>query len=286
MSTYHITIIGGDLRQCYMADYLQQSSHIVTCFNTMPFSYKSDIKTANSLKQALSDAEIVIGPVPFSKDKETIYSLATGAGAPLLKDFFELLRQDQVLAGGMIPTHISQLCGYKSIRVVDFMLSESLMLHNAYLTAEGLLSKLISETDFSLKDQNILILGYGNCGFTIGEVLKSMFANVFVFEQNEKRIALAKTRQLKTAGLFDLSALLPDFSLIINTIPAHILTEKQLTSLHHDCLIFDIASAPGGFSKEVMDTMEPKLFSCPGIPGKFMPKTAGKLIGDTILQSI
>ena len=43
-----------------------------------------------------------------------------------------------------------------------------------------------------------------------------------------------------------LDAVLPEFPLIINTVPAMVLGEKQLDLLKPDALVLDLASKPGG----------------------------------------
>lgn len=285
MSIYHITVIGGDLRQCYLAEYLQSSGHIVTCFQTVTFSYRAPIKITAALPQALTDADIIIGPVPFSKDTQTLF-LSIDAPEIYMKDFLKLLHPRQTIAGGSIPKELARECLKRDISVIDFMKSDSLIIQNAYFTAEGLLARIITETNVSLKQLPILILGYGNCGFMIAEMLLFMQARITIFDIDINRLALAKTRPVASVTQDRLKALLPDFSIIINTIPAHILTTDCLEQISQDCLIFDIASEPGGFSKKGLEEMNLKRISCPGIPGNCMPKSAARLIGDTILRSM
>ncbi|MFP3154025.1 hypothetical protein LQZ18_06240 [Lachnospiraceae bacterium ZAX-1] len=299
MSSYTITIVGGDLRQCYLADYLHDAGHTVTCCNTMPFPYKGQIKNADSLATAISNAQLIIGPVPFSKDSINVALLANEKESALhnitadrlrtnfsipLTQLTDLLRPDQRLAGGIVPNTVREACANRGIRVIDFMESESLSIFNAALTAEGLLVPLIKHTPFSLFGQPILLLGYGRCGNMIGAKLKSLGGIVSAYDTDADRLALAKTLGISPISIKELTHSLPDYALIVNTVPSTILTEKQLATLNKACLIFDIASAPGGFDKQMMDSMHLQFICCPGIPGKFMPKTAGELIGKTILQ--
>ena len=59
-------IIGGDKRQVYLAEILQKEgykimSYAVNCVHA---------ENANSLKEALKEADIIAAPVPFLKDGE------------------------------------------------------------------------------------------------------------------------------------------------------------------------------------------------------------------------
>lgn len=50
----------------------------------------------------------------------------------------------------------------------------------------------------------------------------------------------------RAAAFEALDALLPEFRLIVNTVPAEVLPEQRLRLLRQDALVIDLASAPGG----------------------------------------
>ncbi len=62
---HHFLILGGDSRQLYLARLLEQAGHKVSLYYK-PASF--------SLEEAMEDSHIILGPVPFSKDKRTIHS--------------------------------------------------------------------------------------------------------------------------------------------------------------------------------------------------------------------
>lgn len=276
MSKASIAVLGGDLRQHYLAEYMVKTGHEVS-----------------SLREAISDCDWVLGPMPFSRDGEHLYAVPTEPAGIMpeesagimpeesagiaLGELAALLRPGQTLVGGGIPERFSAACAGKQVTVIDLMEDEALIRANAALTAEGLLSMLIAQTPFSLTDRRFLILGFGRCGQEIAWLLSGFSAALTAYDHDPKRIDLATLQGFAT----DLSL---DYDVIINTIPAQVLTGQQLAQLPAHCMLFDIASAPFGFDLKTARELGLALIRCPGIPGAMMPQTAGELIGKSISE--
>ena len=64
--------------------------------------------------------------------------------------------------------------------------------------------------------------------------------------------------------------------------PAPVLEPSSLLLLDSYCHIFDIASAPFGFPADITEKCLLPYYRLPGIPGRFSPISAGKMIGKTI----
>ena len=64
--------------------------------------------------------------------------------------------------------------------------------------------------------------------------------------------------------------------LIINTVPQNIITYEMASDLKTP--ILDIASSPYCISKEIIDEFQLNYFNYSGIPGKYDPKRAGKIL--------
>lgn len=301
MSKASIAVLGGDLRQHYLAKYMAGMGHEVTCFDVPPIPMQDgcpspgdcSFSIAPSLMEAVSDCDWILGPMPFSRDGERLYAVPTEPAGIMpeksaeimpeesaeitLGELADVLRPGQTLVGGGIPERFSAACAGKQVTVIDLMEDEALIRANAALTAEGFLSMLIAQTPFSLTDRRFLILGFGRCGQEIAWLLSSFSAALTAYDHDPRRISLATLQGFLT----DLS---PDYDVIINTIPAQVLTEQQLVQLPAHCMLFDIASAPFGFDPKTARELGLALIRCPGIPGAMMPQTAGELIGKSISE--
>lgn len=162
--------------------------------------------------------------------------------------------------------HIEEACNKAGVTVLNYMASEEFLLRNAFLTAEGLLSIIIQNTAFSLEESNVLLLGLGRCGKAIEKMLKRFSCRLDAYDT--------------VPGTIPLSGI---YNVVINTIPAPVITREHLQRFQSGCVLFEVASAPGGFDKAAAEELNLSLVSCPGIPGKYSPRSAGNAIGQTVI---
>ncbi len=282
MAISSIAILGGDLRQCYCAEYLLSLGWQATCFHTLDFPYHGKIRLAKSLAEALADAKVVLAPTPLSKDNALLYQSGSQHPSCPLAEIWDSMSPGQILAVHSIREQTARLLAEKNCPVFQFSQSETFTAGNSRLTAEGLLSEIIRLTPFSLASANVLLLGYGRCGSAIGNLLHPLCRTAYVVEWDLSHRAQAEKNGLTPVAAADFPEALPPCSLVINTIPAPVLEPGQLQRVPGSCHIFDIASAPFGFPADTTEKYLLPYFRIPGIPGRFAPADAGQLIGKTI----
>ncbi|MCL2051523.1 MAG: hypothetical protein FWG91_07340 [Lachnospiraceae bacterium] len=169
---------------------------------------------------------------------------------------------------GEIKAHAKEACEKALVEIINYMECEEFLLKNAELTAEGLLAIIIQNTSYALDDAKILILGNGRCGKAILSILSRFSCQVDIDDEIPE--SLPKD----------------SYNIVINTIPAPVLTRAFLQKFAKDCVFFEIASPPGGFDKIAVEELNINLISCPGIPGLYSPQSAGKAIGQTVIRII
>lgn len=282
MAKSSIAILGGDLRQCYTAEYLLSCGFHVTCFHTPDFPYNPGIVLENDLALALSQAEIVLLPTPLSKDGSRLFQ-ADGQYQPCpLEELWKTIAPGQTLAVySLSPDKIQEL-EEKNCRVFQFSQSPVFARENAFLTAEGLLSEVIRFTPFSLSSARTLLLGYGCCGSAIGTLLHPLCRSIYLLEQEQEKRVLAEKKGICPIQKEDFAAVLPHCNLVVNTIPAAVLEPEWIQELPGSCHIFDIASSPFGFPGNVTEDYLLPYFRLPGLPGRFSPAAAGQITGKTV----
>lgn len=282
MAISSIAILGGDLRQCYCAEYLLSLGWQVTCFHTLDFPYCGNIRFAPSLSEALPGAEVILAPTPLSKDSIHLYQANSQKPPCPLADLWDSLMPGQILAAHSIPEKTAAMLSEKGCKAFQLSQGEDFTAENSRLTAEGLLSEMIRQTPFSLSSANVLLLGYGHCGAAIGSMLLHICRSIYVLEWDLTKQSHAREQGLCPITPADFPETLPQCSLLANTIPAPVLEPKQLRDLSGSCHIFDIASAPFGFPTDITEKFLLPYFRVPGIPGRFSPAAAGQIIGKTI----
>ena len=67
MESSSITILGGDFRQCYVAEYLCSQGWQVGCFHTPDFPFSADIRNVDCLSDALEQADLILAPTPLKQ---------------------------------------------------------------------------------------------------------------------------------------------------------------------------------------------------------------------------
>ena len=72
--------------------------------------------------------------------------------------------------------------------------------------------------------------------------------------------------------------------MIINTVPARVITNEQLLGLKGSTLLIELASPPGGFDSEIAEQSGVKVIRGGGLPGKYAPISAGKAVAETLLK--
>lgn len=176
----------------------------------------------------------------------------------------------------------------KSIEWIDYFDNEALQLKNAVPTAEGAIAIAMRELPVTIDGTDAVILGYGRIGAALGERLQSLGAKVTVYARRAEQRALAEMHRHTTGRLIcrDGNSLpegaLPLCRVIFNTVPHRILTPEILENLPKNCLLIDLASAPGGFDHALAQQMGLRCIWGTALPGKCAPESAGNIIADVI----
>ena len=168
-------------------------------------------------------------------------------------------------------------------KVIDLYDTEPLTTLNAAATAEGALHLLIGASEITLAGSRCLVIGSGRIGMLLGGKLRSLGAEVTVSARSEKDRAMIRALDLRSAETGVYSEGLSHYDFIINTVPAPVLNRAQLSAVKKDCILLELASAPGGFSPTDCDSLGLHLIHGPGLPGRFSPKTAGLLYGESLM---
>ncbi len=256
-----IHLMGGDGRQALLADYIAAKGFPVTC------SYDGE----SAMIQW--DADLLILPMPASRDGRTLFAPRSETTI-LLKELFEKFRGGRIF-GGVFPYYP------EGIPLTDYGRAESILWANAALTAEGALGILIRETPYSLQKEPILIIGGGRIAALLGEMLLKLGAKPMIGARRESQLAACRARGLEARQLKDLP--LKRFRLVCNTAPARIFAPEVFQK---GTKILELASAPFGFKPEECRKNGLEFIDGGALPGKWMPETAARLIGDYILKEM
>lgn len=169
--------------------------------------------------------------------------------------------------------------------VFDYTKKELFALENAFLTAEGAVSKAISSSVISLINSNILIIGYGRISKALGKYLSAFSPNITVCARNDEQKLNAKLCGFDIIS-FDELKTKNNFDFVFNTVPHPVLNEKELSSFKKNTLVMDLASFPGGVDKLFSKAYELNYIEARGVPAEYSPKSSGEILAKTIISMI
>ena len=265
-----ISILGGDLRQVCLARLLSEDGWMVTTWGLE----KGGGDGGAPLDQAL-EGDILLLPMPVCRNGMLHLPLTdTELEAERL---WARLRYDQLLLGGMTGDLSRRLMADYGLTLLDYYDREETQVANAVPTAEGALQLAMESTDRTLHDSRCLIIGYGR----IGRLL-ALGAEVTVSARKYGDLAWIEAWGCRGVQTGALTGQLDRFDLIFNTAPALILDGTRLRETREDCVIIDLASAPGGVDLEAAKRLSRQAIPAPGLPGKVAPRTAAAAIRDSV----
>ena len=284
ISNERFGIIGGDLRQIYLAKKLQKDKNeVFVCgFDNFVGFDKLKLKSLK-ISDLISSSKYIILPVPASRNKKVINAPFSNSDIVLSEKLFSNLKNKVVFAG--IVSSLIEDVKPSGLYIRDYYQREDFLIPNALLTAEGAVSIALKEYGKSIFSSRCLVVGFGRIGKILAKLLKNMGAKVTVSARSVKDVSLAKISGFETTNISKINEK-ADFDLIFNTVPAPVLNAAVLRYLSSVRIIIDLASAPGGTDKFAAEELRIKLIPALGIPGKCFPEAAGEIIADVIYKMI
>lgn len=155
---------------------------------------------------------------------------------------------------------------------------------NALPTGEGAIQLAMERMPITIHGCRALVIGFGRVGQVMAWQLSALGAKVSVAARRSGPLAMARVHGYGTEQIGHLVGWLGSYDLIINTVPAPVLGERELMDVRGDCLIIDLASAPGGVDLAAAARLSRQTVWALSLPGKVAPATAGGAIRDTIYQ--
>lgn len=262
-------VISGDLRQFYINEYLNK------------LGFHSELKINFDFK----GYDFIICSTPFSKDGN--YVNCDFYSSFPISTFANLLQENQIVFGGNLPNlnnTENNISSSTSFKTFDVLKDDYVVWNNAALTAEGLIGKIIFNTDFCIDKAKVLIMGFGKCGINIATKLKALGAYVYIYDHTPVHLSQAESMGFNILEYKNFSHKLPEFSIVINTVPKPIFTPIHYELLSKQCVLFEIASAPFGLDGTLSKNNQLSLITCPALPGATAPKVAGELIAKSIIS--
>ena len=191
-----------------------------------------------------------------------LLDVPTRLGLRELEDLMEVFPQSTVVCGGNLPV--------LPCPQLDLLKDTEYLAENAAITAECALRVVGEQLPSVLRENTILIIGWGRIGKCLADLLGRFGADVTVTARKEVDVATLHSLGFRADTPDRIRP--GDYAAVINTAPAVVYDEAELEGCK---LKIDLASCPGILGDDVIIAR--------GLPGKYVPESSGRLIARRLL---
>ena len=270
----NILFLGGDTRYIYMAQELSDKHTVsIIGFNSCFINNKIIKEKLDCLN--LNNYDVVVLPMNGINDNMEIKSL--DGQIKLNENIFKFLKDKCIFFTGLKTKNVINFI--PNNQIVSFLDDENVNKQNNHLTCLGILDD-INKINYN----SVCILGYGNIGKEVYKLLENKNIKTFIGlspydEQNLKlNNSFFISDEAKMIDAFK------NYDIVINTIPSNIISENVIKQ--SSCYILDIASSPHGISQDLIKKYNINYKLYLGIPSKFAPLEASKILLDSIKKVV
>lgn len=292
MDNFKVSLLGGDLRQAALADFMARRGADVRVFGISPLYLPDNVTVCRDLECITEAAEVVILPLPVSGDGIYLNCPLDSQTPPVkLGDILKLCRDKRVFGGRCSPA-VKRRAEDLGVGLVDYFDSEELKIANSVLAAEGALSVAMNELKVSVFGSRSAVVGYGRIGRALSPMLKALGSSVTVAARKGTDLSWAEAAGFETLrltvreGKSSISALSDGYDVIFNTVPHWLFDEQVLADFrdNRSFILIDLASAPGGVDTGAAERFGINVIKALSLPGRYAPYSAGKIIGECIMN--
>ena len=271
-----VALVGGDRRSALLAQLLWRDGHRVRCYALEKALLPAEIPRDSCLPAALYGADAVILPVPT--EKGPLLNTPLSAQNLTLEELWDNLWPEQWVFGGGFGEASAARALQGGQILCDLLRRPGFVTGNAALAAEAAVGILIRESEGSLRHSRCLLLGCGRIGKLLARKLAGLGADVTVMARKAADRALVAELGYTPLEPEALEERIGDFDLIVNTVPARVLSDAALCCVAPEALLLELASPPGGFNRDLARNIGLRALIAPGLPGQYSPLAAARLM--------
>ncbi|MDR1665128.1 MAG: dipicolinate synthase subunit DpsA [Clostridiales bacterium] len=284
MDARTFAVVGGDRRNLALSKMLCGKGHTVRLFGFVNYERESPMQCKN-LYEAIEDSDYIIGPIPCSHNGGALN--APFHNAPIyVEDLLRLIKPHQTFIAGFVKPEIFEMASKFGIHILDMLKREDLLLLNAIPTAEGAIKIAIEETEITLHNSHMLVVGYGRVGKVLSGMLRGIGARVTAVVNKSSAAAAARCCGHEPVFFEEMEACLKHADIIFNTVPHTLLDKTNMKHIRKDTLLIDLSSPPYGVDVNDSRDFGLKVLYTNSLPGKIAPVTTAAYILDTVSHMV
>ncbi len=263
-----ILVIGGDKRMIFAAQELRA--------DTLLLGKHTDIN---------GKYDAIVLPMPLTRDGENVFCPLENTAFPFLRTQEFCKSGAVVFAGGSCPK-LTEICLLNSFKLINYSEVETLTLKNAALTAENAVMLMVQSSEGSLFGSSVLVTGYGRIAKFLAGFLKPFNCKLTIAARRPEARVQAELDGLRAIDTGEIAETIGEYDYIANTAPAQLFFESSLSACRKETVFLELATLPQEPTKSLCEKSGVKYVFAGGLPGKYSPKAAGKVIAEEIKKFI
>lgn len=246
-----IAVIGGDEREQEIARLAALTGAKVSAYGfPWPSNGIEGVSLAESARDALNGADYALFPIPGQALDGTLFAPLSPAPIVPDKDLLSVMNTDSWIILGWPNEELKSAAAVHGIRFSEYEHDVELMLLRAPAIVEGAVGQIISRTDITIHNSDVLVIGHGNIGRILARTLVLLGARVHVAARNPVQRADALSAGCVPHRLEEIPQIAPSVSMVFSTVPSSVLDSESLALLPPKSLVMDLSAPPGGIDLE------------------------------------
>lgn len=265
-----ISLVGGDARFLYTEEALLRAGHTV-------FRMANGGLPLN--EEALSESEVVVFPLPVSRDGVHLYAKEAPEALSLSCIFPYIRSLARLFVGRADEALLPYLTGHP---FSEYGTDPTFLHRNSVLSAKGALSLLRERNGGSLPKGPYALVGNGHLACALAKALSQ---NGICFT------AYARRPEVTVGGVVPLPlSSLPEgmaaCSVLLNTVPAPLFNEKMLSYAKRGLCLLELACTKGVVDEAACCRFGIDLLPAPALPLRYAKEEAGQAVAMAVLSAL
>ncbi|WP_078554591.1 dipicolinic acid synthetase subunit A [Bacillus alkalicellulosilyticus] len=281
----HIVIIGGDARQL---EIIRKLSTLDAKISMVGFEQLDDGFVGATKEQLdnidFSTVDVILLPVSGTNQKGEVETIFSNETVTITTELLQKTKKNCQIYTGISNDYLTSCAKEADRKLVKLLERDDIAIYNSIPTVEGTVMMAIQHTDITIHSSNIVVLGFGRVGMSVARTFDALGANVKVGARETKHIARITEMGFTPFDTSNIVNEVSDVDIVINTIPAPVISADVIANMPANALIIDLASKPGGTDFRYAEKRGIKALLAPGLPGIVAPKTAGQILAKVLAQ--
>lgn len=279
MNNIKIAFIGGDKRMFYCAEALGEKDFECALYGFDEISDRANSTRCANFADCLMNSSALVLPLPLSRDGINVNCSERKIS---LCEIFKSCPEEVPIFGGNASDKVRALAKQYNRTISDYFDDDVLAEKNALATAEGALMLAMQSSERTIFGSKCLVSGYGRIGQYTSRIFSRLGAKVTVLARRELSRTKAQLDGFSAISASELEKQIGGFDIVINTVPATVYSERELSRMKSSQIYIELASAPFGLEKKNADKYNIEIVDGSALPSRYCPKTAGEYIADKL----